>query len=186
MNRVKTPVGIEILPPFLREKEEPLKRDNVFGCEAVKGIRSGCDKIAAAFIFHEKTIGHVFMGKVKMVGQGLAKHTVFIAEPDSKRRSGTAPVTLIKLKILAPVFRLFSERIQRFVHYKSTGRHRFELVYGKIKLGTKKEEGQPLPVSLLSSLITSLVPVDTSSSLSLSLAILRQQEPVTHRVLKRR
>ncbi len=139
MNRVKAPVGIEIFPPFLREKEEPLKRDNVFGCEAVKGVRSGCDKIAAAFIFHEKTVGHVFMGKVKMVGQGLAKHAVFIAEPDSKRRSGTAPVTLVKLKILAPVFRLFSEGIQRFVHYKSTGRHRFELVYGKIKLGTKKK-----------------------------------------------
>jgi hypothetical protein len=81
------------------------------------------------------------MGKVKMVRQGLAKHAVFIAKPDSKRRGGTAPVTLVKLKILTPVFRLFSEGIQRFVHYKSTGRHHFELVYGKIKLGTKKRGG---------------------------------------------
>lgn len=141
MNRVKAPVSIEILPPFLREKKEPLKWDNVFGCETVKGVRGGRDKIVATFILHEKTVGHVFMGKVKMVGQGLAKHTVLIAKPYSKRRGGTTPVTFVKLKIFAPILRLFSERIQRFVHYKSTGRHRFALVYGKINPRTKKEEG---------------------------------------------
>ena len=81
-------MGIEILPLFLREKEKPLKRDNVFRCEAVKGVRSRRDKIAAAFILHEKTVGHVFMGKVKMVGQSLAKHAVLIAKPYSKRRGG--------------------------------------------------------------------------------------------------
>ena len=68
MDRVKAPVCIEILPSLLGKKEEPLKRNNVFGRKAVEGIRSWRNEIVATFILHEKTVGQVFMGQVKMVG----------------------------------------------------------------------------------------------------------------------
>ena len=119
-----------------------------------------------------------------MVGERLAKSAVLIAKPYPERGRWATPVTLIKFKIPAPVFRFLSERIKRFVNYKCTRRHRSVLAYGKPR--EKKRGGTT--VSGFPPLVSSIKHAYSAhpmSSLPLSLAILRQQEPMTHRVLKR-
>jgi hypothetical protein len=123
MKGVKPPVGIEGLPIFLAEKQKPFDRDKIL---AKKQVRLGLERsyiVFTVFILRKKAVLYLFSGDPKVLGQGVYERFVFVPEPDSERRSRTAPILFIELNILGPVIAFIRHTVQRFIQNQSTLGH---------------------------------------------------------------